>query len=328
MIVDIHTHFMDTSYAPELVSKGYLELGSDRAVLKVKGISSVIYLEAGDIPGQIRAMDEAGLDMKVLSSPMVVNTVSSLLNESSLKVARELNDKIASIVGEYPDRLLGMASINPFDAEHLDELKRAVTELGLRGVCVDTSWDGEFLDSPKTRDFFKLVNNMGIPVFLHPPHLPLGYEKMKAYRLEEIVGRPFDTTMSVARMIYSGLFDKFQKLKIILAHMGGAVLMLPGRMDFGYRLGYEGLPKDEEAKCKKLPSEYVKNFYVDTMGFWAPGIKLAIEVLGADHVLLGTDYPNVLINPREHIEIVKSLKLSEEDEERILWKNAEKLFRI
>jgi len=231
-------------------------------------------------------------------------------------------------VEEYPDRLVGMASLNPFDSEHLDELKRCIRELGFKGAGIDTSWDGEFLDSPKTHAFFELAEKMGIPVFLHPPHLPLGYEKMNAYRLEEEVGRPFDTTLSVARMIYSGLFDEFPNLKLIIAHMGGALLMLPGRLDFGYRLGYKGLPEHEEAKCKKPPSEYIKNFYVDTMGFWAPGIKLAIEVLGADHVLLGTDYPMVPISPREHIDIIKSLKLPRRDEEKILWKNAKKLFGI
>nr|MDO8080970.1 hypothetical protein [Candidatus Freyarchaeota archaeon] len=102
MNIDVHAHFMDVSHGSELVERGYLELGSNQAVIKVKGVSSTIYMIAGDIKGQIRDMDEAGLDMRVLSCTMQVNTLSHLLNESPLKIAREINDKMASIVEEYP----------------------------------------------------------------------------------------------------------------------------------------------------------------------------------------------------------------------------------
>jgi predicted TIM-barrel fold metal-dependent hydrolase len=112
MIVDVHTHFADTSYGSELARRGYVELGSDTAIIKIKGISSTIYTIAGDVRRQIAAINEAGLDVRILSCTMQVNTLSRLLDEPSLKIAREINDKLASMVQQYPDRLVGMASIN------------------------------------------------------------------------------------------------------------------------------------------------------------------------------------------------------------------------
>ncbi len=152
---------------------------------------------------------------------------------------------------------------------------------------------------------------------------------MALYKLEEIVGRPFDTTMTITRMIYSGIFDRYPGLQVVLPHMGGGLPNIIGRLDFGYRLGYEGLPSGEEAVCERKPSEYLRtNLYADTMGFSAAGIRQCIELFGVDRVLFGSDYPPVPISPKEHIDIVRSLGLAGEDEERILWKNANNLFHL
>jgi aminocarboxymuconate-semialdehyde decarboxylase len=152
---------------------------------------------------------------------------------------------------------------------------------------------------------------------------------MGAYKLEEMVGRPFDTTMTVARMIYAGGFDRYPKLNIVLPHMGGGLAMMVGRLDFGYRLGYKGLPKDQVPVCKRKPSEYFRtNLYVDTMGFTPLGMRHIIDLFGADRVLFGSDYAAVPINPIEHVDMVKNLGLSHEEQEKIFWKNANKLFNI
>jgi len=151
---------------------------------------------------------------------------------------------------------------------------------------------------------------------------------MRAYKLEEMVGRPFDTTMTVARMIYSGVFDRHPWLKIVLPHMGGLLPMIDGRLDFGFRLGYKGLPKEQSAVCQRRPSEYFQtNLYMDTMGFSPKGVKHVIDLLGSDRALFGSDYAAVPIHPKEHVEMIRGLGLNPEDEEKLMWKNAARLFR-
>jgi 5-carboxyvanillate decarboxylase len=130
-------------------------------------------------------------------------------------------------------------------------------------------------------------------------------------------------------MILSGLFDRYPRLKIVLPHMGGGLPAVVGRLDFGYRLGYEGLPQRQSARCKQTPSSYLRsNFYVDTMGFSPTGILQAIALFGADRTLFGTDYAAVPLSPKEHIDIIKGLRLSYADEERIFWRNASALFKL
>jgi hypothetical protein len=111
---------------------------------------------------------------------------------------------------------------------------------------------------------------------------------MDQFKLDELIGRPFDTAMTLARMILSGLFDRYPRLKIVVAHMGGGLLPCMGRLDFGWRLGCEGMPEDSVIRCKKLPSDYLRLLHVDTMGFWAPHVREAVEVFGADRVMFGT----------------------------------------
>ncbi len=168
-----------------------------------------------------------------------------------------------------------------------------------------------------------------MPVFLHPPRVPIGHaQQMDQFKLDELIGRPFDTAMTLARMILSGLFDRYPRLKIVVAHMGGGLLPCMGRLDFGWRLGCEGMPEDSVIRCKKLPSEYLRLLHVDTMGFWAPHVREAVEVFGADRVMFGTDYGPVPLDPREHVDIVNTLGIAPADKEKILWRNAAAFFNL
>ena len=168
-----------------------------------------------------------------------------------------------------------------------------------------------------------------MPIFIHPPRVPIGHEQqMDQFKLDELVGRPFDTAMALARMILSGLFDRYPRLKIVVAHMGGGLLPVMGRLDFGFRLGCEGMPARAVIRCQRRPSEYLAMLHVDTMGFWAPHVREAVEVFGADRVMFGTDYGPVPIDPKEHIDIVNALPISDADKEKILWRNAARFFNL
>src|SRR5207247_9882615 len=124
-----------------------------------------------------------------------------------------------------------------------------------------------------------------------------------------------DTAMALARMILSGLFDRYPGLKIAIAHMGGGLLPVIGRLDFGWRLGCEGMPEHAVIRCKRRPSDYLASLYVDTMGFWAPHVREGVEVFGVDSVMFGTDYGPVPIDPGEPHDIVEALVTSTPDNE-------------
>jgi aminocarboxymuconate-semialdehyde decarboxylase len=318
----------------ELVqSAANMRLGFDESEahpsVTLEGISSVIYRDLGDIDLQIQRQDEAGVTKSLLSFCMMLEISSWALWLPSSQVARRLNDATAALVARYPSKLDFMVVVNPFDRSSVEECERCLGDRGAKGISIGTSWQGRFLDSEEVDPFWEYAEKQAAPIFLHPPMVPIGHRKMNAYKLEEVVGRPFDTTMAVARMIYAGVFDRYPGLRIVLPHMGGGLPNVIGRLDFGHRLGYEGLPEGQAAVCERRPSEYLRtNLYVDTMGFSAAGIRHCIEVFGADRVLFGTDYGPVPISPAEHIDIVKGLGLSLEDEARIFWKNASDLFGL
>jgi len=333
-IIDVHRHCLTKpleGLMRTILEKRihWREVGQ-HVVTTFKGISSIIYPELMDIEAQMRCQDQAGITRSLLSFSMAFETSARALPVvPENRLARRLNDATHAIVDRYPDKLDFMAMVNPFNRDCVKECDRCIDKLGAKGINISTSWNGKFLDSPKLNYFWEFVQQKGVAVFLHPPQVPVGHEYMNSYKLEEMVGRPFNTTMTVAWMIYAGVFDRYPNLKIILSHMGGALAMVVGRLDFGFRLGYKGLPKDQIPICKRKPSDYFRrNLYVDTMGFSPLGIKHAIELFGVDRVLFGSDYAAVPISPKEHVDIVKSLDLFHEDEEKILWKNANTLFRI
>jgi predicted TIM-barrel fold metal-dependent hydrolase len=168
-----------------------------------------------------------------------------------------------------------------------------------------------------------------VPLFIHPPRVPIGHDQqMDQFKLDELVGRPFDTAMALARMILSGLLDRYPRLKIVVAHMGGGLLPVVGRLDFGWRLGCEGMPERAVIRCKQRPSDYLTKLCVDTMGLWAPHVREAVEVFGVDRVMFGTDYGPVPIDPKEHVDIVEQLAISTDDKELILWRNAARFFDL
>jgi len=302
---------------------GHLSATSD-------GITSIIYPEMKQMDLQMKGQDEGGVTLGLLSFSMGLESLCrALFFVPDTEITRQMNDATAEMIQPYPGRAAFMVSVNPFEKSSVEECERCFKAYDAKGISIGTSWDGKFLDAEETEPFWKYAMEKDCPIFLHPPFVPIGYQQMDIYRLEEMVGRPFDTTMTVTRMIYSGVFDRHPGLKIVLPHMGAALPSIAGRLDFGYRLGYKGLPEGQAAVCRKKPSEYFRtNLFVDTMGFNPLGVKYAIETFGIDHVLFGTDYAAVPISPREHVAVVKSIGLSQADEDKIFWKNADKIFGL
>jgi aminocarboxymuconate-semialdehyde decarboxylase len=303
MVIDCHAH---------LAPKSWFHPKSPKAIFDVHWV-----------------MDEqrkAGVDITVFGN----NWIRTPDDADRLRVVQEFNEFAAEITAKYPKNFLGLACSVPFGGERiLKETEKAVRQYGLKGIMVNSSVDGEYLDSPGAVPFFELVTELDVPLFVHPPKFTIGNEKMEIFRLPEMVGRPFDTTLSVTRFILTGGLEKFPKLKMVCAHVGGALPMLPGRLGFGYELRKDPSfgPWEPDALTRP-PLSYMQQLYFDTVSLHPPAVLCAVQTIGADHVLFGSDFPPVPIPLKRSVDTVREVAISAEDQEKILGGNAAKLLGL
>ena len=279
-----------------------------------------------DLPHLFDEQDKSGVDITVFGN----NWIRSPDGYDPLKVVQEFNAHAAELTAKHPKRLLGLACSVPYDnGPILKETERAIREYKLKGIMINSSTNGEYLDSPRARPFFEMVNDLNIPLFVHPPRLTIGNEKMEINRLPEMLGRPFDTTLSLTRFIFTGGFEKFPNLRMVCAHVGGALAMLPGRYGFGYELRKDdSFGPWEPDVMTRPPASYMKQLFFDTVCYHPPAVQCAIDTIGVDQVVFGSDTPPVPITLVRAVDTVRQLKISDADKQKILGDNAAKLLGI
>ncbi len=303
MVIDCHAH---------LVPKSWFHPKSPKSIF--------------DIEGLFEEQQKAGVDLTVFGN----NWIRTPAGSDPLQVIKEFNGFAAEATAKYPKHLLGLASSIPFgDDRVLKETERAVRDYKLKGIMVNSSVNGEYLDSPRALPFFELVKELDVPLFVHPPRVTIGAEKMEIFRLPEMVGRPFDTTLSLTRFILTGGLERFPDLKIVCAHVGGALPMLPGRLGFGYELRHDtSFGPWEPDVLTRPPASYIQQLYFDTVCYHPPAIECAVKTVGIDHVVFGSDSPPVPIPLKRAVETVRAVSISPEDKEKILGGNAAKLLGL
>lgn len=276
--------------------------------------------------------EKAGVNVSVISGPRVMETGIEIGNLDPTEVARGYNDFAADLVSRHPDRLVGLGIAHPFaDDKMLREMERAVKQLGLRGFLVVPRYGEEFIDSPRALPFFELCEKLNAVVFVHSADGCLGCEHMGHHRLVELVGRPNEMTLLAARLIMAGHMERFPRLKLLLCRLGGAITLYAGRIQEGWTTRFsrsDGVPPWGADNLKSSFMDSLKRIYVDTQTFHSPAIRCAVDTLGADQVLLGSDFPPV---PRElaaSVEDVRLSGISAEDLNKVLGLNAIKLFNI
>ena len=331
MNIDIHAHFMPKNCV-DVVD----DAGRNYDIIKIgqNAKGEAIVIQAGnfdtgpitqrlcDPEARIKDMDATGVDMQILS-PVPVSSYYDLEAEACLWFSRRQNDGIAQTVKEYPKRFLGMATV-PLQAPDMAiaELDRAVNKLGLRGVEILSNVNGRDLDSPELLPFFKEVQTLDVPVFIHSAS-SADAGRMKGYHLRNIVGNPLDTTLAAAHLVFGGVLDRFPNLKICLAHGGGYMPYQRGRWEHGYQVRPEG-----KVVIKQPPSHYIPLLYFDTITHFLPALEYLITSVGADKVVLGTDYPYDMADSQPVSRVQSLTNISEEDKQRVLGDNAARLFKL
>jgi aminocarboxymuconate-semialdehyde decarboxylase len=233
------------------------------------------------------------------------------------------NEGIMSLVKRHPDRFVGIATVplqEPPRAARV--LEHAVRDLKMSGVTLASNVVGKYYDSKDFDPFWKKAEELDILMIMHPEWVA-GGDKMGGYGLRTVCGNPADTTLSVGYMIYSGVFDRFPNLKLALLHGGGFFPYHLGRFDSGFRSG----SGSGRMAAKQPPSKYLKNLYFDNLVYRVETVEYLKRMVGADHVMVGTDYPFDLGDSMA-AEKIQQMNCTEAEREAMLHGNARKLLRI
>ena len=282
------------------------------------------------IENVLRLHDAVGLDISVISNSG--HYLKAYDHKEALPVIREANEYLASLRDLHKDKILAFAVAIPGAGdEHFKELERAVRQDDMRGVIISSSYRGAYPDDDEAKPFFQLCCDLDIPVFMHPPSVGFGEERMREFRLASSVGRPFDSCLALARLIVKGFFEQFPKIKFVASHLGGGICEIIGRMDYAYELRDNPLilgPYGPPVYITKKPSEYLRMMYFDSVAYHAPAIKCLIETVGADRLIFGTDSPMMVELKRRGRDVIEELGLDAQAKAMVLGGTAKKLLKL
>lgn len=331
--IDAYTHFFPRRYYDALLETPGAAKDLGKRVRGIPALSDVdVRLKVVEMFEDYRQILSMGLPpMERLWGP-----------ETSPEMARVGNDGLAELATRHPHAFAGYTALLPMNNPEaaVKEAERALRN-GASGVQIATNVNGVPLDEPQFWPIYEVIAKSGKPILLHPsrtrdmPDYPT--EKHSKYEINSVLGWPFETSVTLARFVFSGIMDAYPDLKILSHHLGGVVPMLAGRVGHSWdQLGSRTSDENYEAllkRLKKRPYDYFKDFYADTAVEGAKGATICgIDFFGGDHVLFASDCPFDIENGpgyvRSTIEILSTIGLSKEDQEKICFKNAEKLFGL
>ncbi len=321
--IDTHTHVCTLETAA-LITKAGAKVtitpdDAENAAFDVNGTVYRPFPTGGfDIARRLKDMDATGVDVHVLSATPQTY-LYNVEPELAATVAAIQNDQMAKHIAAHPDRFWGIATLPLAQpARAADELKRAMTSLGLRGAMFASNVKGINLDDPMFESLWATAEQLSAFMFVHPNNVA-GADRLKSYYLGNLIGNPLDTTIAAASLYFGGVMDRYPKLKIMLAHGGGFTPYQAARWEHGWKVRPE--PKKNIAQ---QPSNIARRYIYDTILHSDKTLEAMIGLVGVDHVLLGSDYPYdmAMLDCVSH---VQSLKISDADKASILGGRAEVL---
>jgi aminocarboxymuconate-semialdehyde decarboxylase len=329
-IIDIHAHYV----APELITLVEREGARHHVTVSLTGDGKRQFRvgegQSPALPHAITSLErrfdqvqEKQITMQMLL-PQIDLSGYHLIADDGLWFSSIQNETLAETVHQYPERFAALATV-PLQAPEIAarEAIRAVRDLHMCGVEVGTHVNGLSLDQPIFDVFWATIQELDIPVFLHPLAAP-GQERLQRYSLTNLIGYPAETTAAAAQLIFGGVLDRFPRLLVCLAHAGGFLPYQIGRLD----RGYQARPELQTVDIKQHPSSYLRRFYFDSITHSQAALEYLCRMVGPERIMLGTDYPFEIGDP-EAVERVRSIKVvSLEEQDKILGGNAMALFRL
>ncbi len=324
-VIDFHNHFYPPVYLEVLQSGASgLRLTFDEAgnpCVHYPGDYNIIVPGHRDLEFRRSVLEEHGVDTQVLTFTTPGTHVET--PATAVRLAGLVNDALASAAGASNGRFAALATLPLNDPQaSVKELRRACRELGMPGAMLFSNVNGAALSDRRFWPLYEAADELEAVLYIHPAH-PVGVEAMLDFWLMPLVGFLFDTTLAAAGLVFSGVVERFGRIRWVLAHLGGAIPYLAERLDRGFRAFREC-----RANIARPPSEYLKQFYYDTVNFDQGALELAIAFAGADHLLAGSDYPHQIGSLPSMLASIRDLNLVTEQQAGILGNNAARLLRL
>jgi predicted TIM-barrel fold metal-dependent hydrolase len=333
MVIDIFSHIYPKTFYKEYVKSQLPFTPFVDAGYNPEGERFI------DVDYRLRVLKKFGIDTAVvtLAQPSIWSHVPK---KDVLRLIKLGNDGMAEIAQKHPESLVSIATIPLLDGEGLDELDRAVRDLGLKGLEIFSNYEGTPIDVPEMLPFYERMAKYGLPVWVHPVSWP-HYEWSFDYDLIKIFGWPYDTTLAISRLVFSGVLERNPNLKLVVHHLGGMVPYyaerLRGFVDDPIKTKPPGVAREKDssqgAGLKLHPIEYFKKMYADTVANGSVGaLECAYRFYGPEQIVFATDFP---FGPErgerwvdETLKSVRSLDIPTAEKEMILDWNARKLLKM
>jgi predicted TIM-barrel fold metal-dependent hydrolase len=333
-IIDVHSHLYPRVYIDALKRRGPTqlpriegEMGEERFIIFPEEAEQAVGgrlmgPEFWDIGEKLTFMDRFGIERSVVSlgNPWL----DPLDPPESIALTRAVNEEFARLEGETAGRLVGLGALPNADAPAVvQEIEWIADQHGLRGIITGTRMAGERLDSPSLEPIWEALSARQLVVFIHP-HYAAALSDLAGFGhgLPVALGFPFETSIAVTRLALSGVLDRHPALRILVAHGGGTVPFLAGRVDAGWRSDPQA-----RARLETPPSESFRRLYLDAVVYHERALNATLDLVGMDHVSFGTDHPFSVADPQANLDAVLALT-DRMAQGRVLGDAAGRLFRM
>jgi aminocarboxymuconate-semialdehyde decarboxylase len=281
--------------------------------IAVRGHRDIAYREG--------VLDELGVAVQVLTLTTPGTHVET--PATAVRLASLVNDEFREVMEARSARFTALATLPLNDATaSARELDRAMRQLGMRGAMLFSNVNGVALSDERYWPMYEVADQLEAVLYIHPEH-PVGVEAMLDYWLMPLCGFLFDTTLAAASLVFSGVVERYPRIRWALCHLGGTIPYLAERLDRGFRAF-----RDCRRNIQREPSTYLKQFYYDTVNFSQGALELAIKFAGADHILAGSDYPHQIGSITSMLDAIAKLPVGEDERAGIYGRNAARLLRI
>ncbi|MDQ2744882.1 MAG: amidohydrolase [Chloroflexota bacterium] len=323
MIIDFHVHhyppcYLEALQSPESGLEAYRREDGRLVVRWLGGVVLTVPTPMPDTATRLGMMDDLGIETQVLS--LSAPSVYFLQGRPGLDLARQVNDDLAEFHRRHPRRFESLAALPMTDPNlTIAELDRALDNLGMRGTMILTTVAGVTLDDPRFETFWAHANEVGLLVYVHPT-VPASPGPASDYALSLGVAYLNETAMAIARLAFSGVFERYPRIRWIFSHLGGTIPLVLDRLDSYYRQ----FPECRE-HINRPPSEYLKRIFYDTVSTHRPALRCCQETVGINQMVFGSDYPHIPAGSRPFLEALDVLVASESERADLLGDRARRL---